>query len=94
MGNMALKLPRYFHMLMKKALGRYFQVQSPYCQVAQCNQKAPIPTKMTDYVMNCIAKKKTLWPLFMDGVQLSQGYKATSRRQSTFYHSVPKTSWY
>ena len=30
--------------------------------------------------------KKTLWPLFMDGVQLSQSYRATSRRQFTFYH--------
>ena len=25
----------------------------------------------------------------MEGVQLSQGYRATSRRQFTFYHSVP-----
>ena len=24
--------------------------------------------------------KKTLWPLFMDGVQLHQGYRATMRR--------------
>ena len=30
----------------------------------------------------------------MDGVQLSQGYRATSRRQFTFYHSFPKISWY
>ena len=30
--------------------------------------------------------KKTLWYYFMDGVQLSQGYKTTTRRQSTFYH--------
>ena len=39
-------------------------------------------------------KLKTLWPLFMDGVQLSQGYRATKRRQFTFYHSVPRNSWY
>ena len=38
--------------------------------------------------------KKTLWPLFMDGVQLSQGYKATKRKQFTFYHSVPRSFWY
>ena len=25
-------------------------------------------------------KFKTLWPLFMDGVQLSQGYRASSKR--------------
>ena len=31
-------------------------------------------------------KKATLQPLFMDGVQLPQGYRATSRRQFTFYH--------
>ena len=30
--------------------------------------------------------KKTLWPFFMDGIQLPQGYRATSRRQFTFYH--------
>ena len=29
---------------------------------------------------------KTLWPLFMDGVQLSQGYRITTRRQVGFYH--------
>ena len=28
---------------------------------------------------------------FMDGVQLPQGYRATSRRQFTFYHEVPET---
>ena len=30
----------------------------------------------------------------MDGVQPSQGYRATTRRQFTFYHSVPRSSWY
>ena len=28
--NIALKLPRYFYLLMVKPLGRYFQVRSPY----------------------------------------------------------------
>ena len=37
---------------------------------------------------------KTLWPLFIDGVQLCQGYRATSMRQFTFYHQVPRKSWY
>ena len=32
--------------------------------------------------------------LFMDGVQLSQSYRATSRRQFTFYSSVPNISQY
>ena len=31
-------------------------------------------------------KKKTLWSL--DGVHLPQGYKATTRRQLTIYHSI------
>ena len=35
--NMALKLPRYFYLLMEKPLGRYFQVRSPYYQAAQCS---------------------------------------------------------
>ena len=41
--NMVLKLPWYFYLLMEKSLGHYFQVRSPYYQVAQCNQKTPIP---------------------------------------------------
>ena len=45
------------------------------------------------YLKLCL-KKKTLWPLFMDGVQLPQGYRGTSRRQFTFYHQVPRKSWY
>ena len=31
-------------------------------------------------------KKESLWPHFMNGVQQSQGYKATRKRQFTFYH--------
>ena len=41
--NMALKLPQYFCLLMEKSRGYYFQVWSPYYQMAQCNQKTPIP---------------------------------------------------
>ena len=33
-------------------------------------------------------KKKALWPLFMDGIQLPQGYRATKRRHFTFYHQA------
>ena len=36
-------------------------------------------------------KTTTLCPLFIDGVQ---GCRATMRRQITFYHSVPRNSWY
>ena len=41
--NMTLKLPQYFYLLMEKIPGCFFQVRSPYDQVAQCNQKTPIP---------------------------------------------------
>ena len=40
--NMALKVPQYFYLLMEKPLGRYFQVRSPYYQMAKCSQKTPI----------------------------------------------------
>ena len=40
--DVALKLSRHFYLLMEKPYGRYFQVRSPYFQVAQCNQKTPI----------------------------------------------------
>ena len=30
--------------------------------------------------------KKPLWPLFMDGAQLLQDYRATAGGQFTFYH--------
>ena len=31
---------------------------------------------------------------FVDGVQLPQGYGATTGRQFTFYQHVPRNSWY
>ena len=37
--DMALKLSQYSYLLMEKPLGRYFEVWSPYYQVAQWNQK-------------------------------------------------------
>ena len=30
----------------------------------------------------------------MDVVQLSQGYRATKKRQFTFYRTLPRSSWY
>ena len=51
----------------------------------------PVKNKETNHV---IEKLKTLWPLFMDGVQLSQGYRATTRRHFTFYRPAPSRSWY
>ena len=55
--NMALKLPQYFYLLMEKPLGRYFQVQSPYYQVAECNQKTLIPVSSKLQVRSEKAKK-------------------------------------
>ena len=55
--NMALKLPWHFYLLMEKPLGRYFHVRSPYYQVAQCNQKIPIPVSSRWQVSSEKAKK-------------------------------------
>ena len=55
-------------------------------------QKWWVPSFLVDWrwgIIRCfrrlLLKKTTLWPLFVDGVQLSQGYRATTRRQFTFY---------
>ena len=37
-------------------------------------------------------KKNTLWPLFMDGVQLPQGY-SHFKEGVYFYHSVPRNTF-
>ena len=50
-------------------------------------------SKNNKFTMYWIKKKKTLWPLFIDGVQLPQA-RATSRRQFTFYHKVPRNPLY
>ena len=42
MPNMELKPSQYFYLLMEKPLGQFFQVQSPYYQMAQYNQKTPL----------------------------------------------------
>ena len=39
----------------------------------QTDIKLDLNKDRTRYLVNCIIKKKTLWPLFMDGVQLLQG---------------------
>ena len=36
----------------------------------------------------------SLWPLFIDGIQVPQGCRVTTRRQFTFYKYVPRNSWY
>ena len=56
-GIIALKLPRYFYLLMEKPLGCYFQVRSPYYQEAQCNQKRPIPVSSRGEVRSEKARK-------------------------------------
>ena len=44
------------------------------------------------YIHN-FEQKQTLWPLFMDGFQMPQGDRATTMRQFTFYHLVPRNFW-
>ena len=51
------KLPQNFYLLMEKPLGHYFQVQSPYYQVTQCNQKTPAPVSSRREVRSEKAKK-------------------------------------
>ena len=56
---MAPKLSRYFYLLMKKPLGRYFQVRSPYYQATQGNQETPIAISSRWKVRFDKAKKAT-----------------------------------
>ena len=42
----------------------------------------PVKNREINYL---IGKLKILWPLFMDGVQLTKAYSTVSR-QFTFYH--------
>ena len=57
MRNMALKLPRHFYLLMEKPLGCLFQFWIPYYEVAQCNQKIPIPVSSKSKVRSKKSKK-------------------------------------
>ena len=57
--------------------------------------KETIALKLTKHKLKIKLKKhKTLWPIFRDGVQLSQSYRCTTRRHFTFYHSIPRSFWY
>ena len=47
-----------------------------------------------DLIAKLKKKFKTLWPFFMNWVELSQGYSVTTRRQFTFYYYIFRTSWY
>ena len=49
--------------------------------------------KIRILLINVDKYKKTLWPLFIDRVQLFQGLRANVRRQFVFYHSVPRSFW-
>ena len=49
-----------------------------------------LPVKNKEIIL--YEKLKTLWSLFMDGIQLSQGYRATLKRQFYFYHSFLRSS--
>ena len=55
--NLALKLSKYFYLLMEKPFGHYFQVWSPYYQAPQHNQKIHIPVSSKWQVRSEKAKK-------------------------------------
>ena len=45
------------------------------------------------FMLNIPFLKKNM-AFFMDGVQLSQGYRATMRKQFTFWHLLTRSLWY
>ena len=47
-----------------------------------------LPVKNKEIIL--YEKLKTLWSLFMDGIQLSQGYRATLKRQFYFLPLIPE----
>ena len=49
-------------------------------------------SEKTDKILKL--KKKNFMACFLDGVQQSQGCRATTKRQFTFYHSVARSFWY
>ena len=71
--------------MMEKPLGRYFQVLSPYYQVAQCNQETPIPGK--HYFKKCLLFLKK----FLDiTIQFSQYINA---QRCSFIKTTSKPIW-
>ena len=54
---MVLKVPCCFYLLIKNALS-FFKMCPPYCQVAWCNQKTPIPLSQSLQVRCEKAKKE------------------------------------
>ena len=57
MRDMALKMSRYFYLMMEKPLGCYFQVCSPFYQAVQCDHKTPIPLSSRAQVRSKKTKK-------------------------------------
>ena len=47
------------------------------------NKDLPIKQRYINIAQDHKSMAPTLWPLFMDGAQLIQGYKATTRKQFT-----------
>ena len=76
--------------LWKASLGSscFFSIKNPNLRNIQ------IVFIVANVIFRVSSSKKTSWPLFMDRVQLPRVYRATTRRQFTFYHPVPKNFWY
>ena len=68
--------------------------QKEHRQSKEENQSCCLYNRMYKTQTNILKLKKPYGPFFMDGVQLSHDYRATTRRQFTFHHSVPRNSWY
>ena len=62
--NMALKLPRYFYLLMEKPLGHYFQLWSPYYQEWKTAKKMKVGVVLRQNLgqisLNVVKKVKKL----------------------------------
>ena len=68
--------------------GKKFRI-AKYLQV---KYKEVLGHEVSKQNLQNLHKKTTLWPLFMEGVQLPQGYRATSRRQfTTKFPEIPGT---
>ena len=98
--SMALNLPRYFCLLMEKPLGRYFQVWSPYYQVAQCYQKIPIPVSsrwrylsfwfflVFYYLLALIFKLISTWTILNFGSQFKSIFRTLSNIQDGVFCKI------
>ena len=61
-----------------------------YCFLSNLTKIVLLPMKS----LGTFTKKILYGPLLWMEFKLPQGYRATTKRQFIFYHSVPRSSWY